>query len=157
MNSRKHFSGSAIILVPTVINFNQFQSVWLGQKRRILLTTGRWGNQHVPPGMVASFSGEHALSLSQCRHLFISHISFSKMNSKRCVSKQCPADGVWRIGRGVSPDRVRKTRLTPSESSAGHGSPPQRTPKQCPANGIQRNCDGLFPDTVGWTRLRNTW
>ena len=28
-----------------------------------------------------------------------------------CVSKQCPADGVWRIGRGVSPDRVRKTRL----------------------------------------------
>ena len=36
-----------------------------------------------------------------------------------CVSKQCPADGVWRIGRGGSPDRVLKTRLTPSESWAG--------------------------------------
>ena len=45
-----------------------------------------------------------------------------------CVSKQCPADGVWRIGRGGSPDRVLKTRFTPSESSAGHGSPPQRAP-----------------------------
>ena len=55
-----------------------------------------------------------------------------------CVSKQCPADDVWRIGRGVSPDRVRKTRLTPSESSAGHGLPPQRAPKQCPANGVRR-------------------
>ena len=54
------------------------------------------------------------------------------------VSKQCPADGVWRIGMGVSPDRVRKARLTPSESSAGHGLPPQRPPKQCPANGVQR-------------------
>ena len=41
------------------------------------------------------------------------------------VRKQCPADGVRRIDRGVSPDRVRKTRFTPSESSAGHGVPPQ--------------------------------
>ena len=55
-----------------------------------------------------------------------------------CVSKQCPADGVWRIGRGGSPDRVLKTRLTPSESSAGHGLPPQRALKQCPANGVRR-------------------
>ena len=55
-----------------------------------------------------------------------------------CVSKQCPADGVWRIGRGGSPDRVLKTRFTPSESSAGHGLPSQRAPKQCPANGVQR-------------------
>ena len=31
------------------ISFNQFQSVWLGQKRRNLLTTGRWGKQHVRP------------------------------------------------------------------------------------------------------------
>ena len=55
-----------------------------------------------------------------------------------CVSKQCPADGVWRIGRGGSPDRVLKTRFTPSESSAGHGLPRQRAPKQCPANGVRR-------------------
>ena len=55
-----------------------------------------------------------------------------------CVSKQCPADGVWRIGRGGSPDRVLKTRFAPSESSAGHGLPPQRAPKQCPANGVRR-------------------
>ena len=55
-----------------------------------------------------------------------------------CVPKQCPADGVWRIGRGGSPDRVLKTRFTPSESSAGHGLPPQRAPKQCPANGVRR-------------------
>ena len=54
------------------------------------------------------------------------------------VSKQCPADGVWRIGRGGSPDRVLKTRFNPSESSAGHGLPPQRAPKQCPANGVRR-------------------
>ena len=45
---------------------------------------------------------------------------------KTCVSKPCPADGAWRIGRGVSPDRVRKTRLTLSESSAGHGLSAQR-------------------------------
>ena len=55
-----------------------------------------------------------------------------------CVSKQCPADGVWRIGGGGSPDRVLKTRFNPSESSAGHGLPPQRAPKQCPANGVRR-------------------
>ena len=55
-----------------------------------------------------------------------------------CVSKQCPADGVSRIGRGGSPYRVLKTRFTPSESSAGHGLPPQRAPKQCPANGVRR-------------------
>ena len=54
------------------------------------------------------------------------------------VSKQCPADGVWRIGRGGSPDRVLKTRFTPSESSAGHGLPPQKAPKQCPANRVRR-------------------
>ena len=30
--------------------FNQFQSVWLGQKRRNLLTTGRWGKQHLKMG-----------------------------------------------------------------------------------------------------------
>ena len=44
-----------------------------------------------------------------------------------CVSKQCPADGVWRIGRGGPPDKVLKTacplrelcwtRFTPSEST----------------------------------------
>ena len=58
--------------------------------------------------------------------------------SRPCVSKQRPADGVWRIGRGGFPDRVFKTRFTPSESSAGHGLPPQRAPKQCPANGVRR-------------------
>ena len=57
-----------------------------------------------------------------------------------CVSKQCPADGVWRIGRGVSPDRVRKTRFTPSESSAGHGLPPQRPPK---LRACQRSGEGV--------------
>ena len=31
-------------------------------------------------------------------------------------------------GDRVSPDRVRKTRFTPSESSAGHGLHPQRPP-----------------------------
>ena len=55
-----------------------------------------------------------------------------------CVSKQCPADGVWRIGRAGSPDRVLKTRFTPSESSAGDGLPPQRAPKQCPVNYVRR-------------------
>ena len=54
------------------------------------------------------------------------------------VSKQCPADGVWRIGRGGSPYRVLKTRFAPSESSAGHSLPPQRAPKQCPANGVRK-------------------
>ena len=37
-----------------------------------------------------------------------------------CVSKQCPADGVWGIGRGGSPDTLRElrwTRFTPSEST----------------------------------------
>ena len=29
------------------VSFNQFQSVWLGRKRRNLLTTGRWGKQHL--------------------------------------------------------------------------------------------------------------
>ena len=62
----------------------------------------------------------------------------SHFHSIPCVSKQCPADGVWRIGRGGSPDRVLKTRFTPSESSAGHGLPPQRAPKQCPAQGVWR-------------------
>ena len=65
----------------------------------------------------------------------ISELSWER---KPCVSKQCPADCVWRIGRGGSPDRVLKTRFTPSESSAGHSLPPQRAPKQCPANGVRR-------------------
>ena len=60
-----------------------------------------------------------------------------------CVSKQCPADGVWSIGRGGSPDRVLKARFTPSESSAGHGLPPQRAPTQCPANGVRRVLSGF--------------
>ena len=30
------------------------------------------------------------------------------------------------------------SRHGPSESSAGHGLPPQRAPKQCPANGVRR-------------------
>ena len=55
-----------------------------------------------------------------------------------CVPKQCPADGVWRIGRGGSLKRVLKTRFAPSETSAGHGLPPQRAPKQCPAKGVRR-------------------
>ena len=29
------------------VNFNQFHSVWLSQKRKNLLATGRWGKQHV--------------------------------------------------------------------------------------------------------------
>ena len=41
------FSISFSQLQSILINFNQFQSVWLGQKRRNLLTTGRWGKQHV--------------------------------------------------------------------------------------------------------------
>ena len=32
------------------IMFNHFQSVWLSQTRRNLLTTGRWGKQHSAPG-----------------------------------------------------------------------------------------------------------
>ena len=39
-----------------------------------------------------------------------------------------------RLGTHVS-DLLR---FTPSESSAGHGLPPQRAPKQCPANGVRR-------------------
>ena len=66
-------------------------------------------------------------------------------------------DGVWRLGRGVSPDRVRKTRFTSSESSTGDGLPPQTAPKQRPANGPEDAVRFLFPDTVCWTRLRNTW
>ena len=34
-----------------LIIFNQFQSVWLGQKRRNLLTTGRWWKQHLKKGL----------------------------------------------------------------------------------------------------------
>ena len=41
------FSISFSQLQSVLINFNQFQSVWLSQKRRNLLTTGRWGKQHV--------------------------------------------------------------------------------------------------------------
>ena len=74
-----------------------------------------------------------------------------------CVSKQCPADGVWRIGRGGSPD-----------GSSRHGLPPQRAPLDTVyplrkhLHSVQRMvsggyCEGLFPDTVCWTRLRNTW
>ena len=76
-----------------------------------------------------------------------------------CVSKQCPADGVWRTGRGVSPDQTGFKR---------HGLPPQRAPLDTVyllrehLNSVQRMvsggyCEGLFPDTVCWTRLRNTW
>ena len=43
----------------------------------------------------------------------------------------------------MSQDKVRKTRFTPSESSAGHGLPPQRAPKQCPAKGVRRILRGL--------------
>ena len=71
-----------------------------------------------------------------------------------CVSKQCPADGVWRIGRGVSPDRVRKTRFTPSESSAGHGLHPQRAPKRCPANGVRKRCFCPLPNVGGFDEKR---
>ena len=78
------------------------------------------------------------------------------------------ADGVWRIGRGWSPDRVLKTRFTPSESSAGHGLPSQRAPLDTVyplrehLNNVQRMVsggysEGLFSDTVCWTWLRNTW
>ena len=58
----------------------------------------------------------------------------------------------------VSRQGSRWTRLTPSETSAGHGLRPQRAPKQCPAIMVSGGCcEGLFPDTVCWTRLRNTW
>ena len=57
--------------------------------------------------------------------------------------------------QGVSPDRVRKTRLNPSESSAETAYPLREH-----LNSVQRMvsggyCEGLFPDTVCWTRLRN--
>ena len=41
------FSTSFSQFQSILINFNQFQSVWLSQKRRNLLTTGRWGKQHL--------------------------------------------------------------------------------------------------------------
>ena len=41
------FSISFRQLQSILINFNQFQSVWFGQKRRNLLANGRWGKQHV--------------------------------------------------------------------------------------------------------------
>ena len=57
-----------------------------------------------------------------------------------CVSKQCPADGVWRIGRGGSPDRVLKTRFTPLRELrwTRFATPSESKPKQCPANGVRR-------------------
>ena len=79
---------------------------------------------------------ENQKTFVTCDVFFVALICFVAFSP--CVSKQCPADGVWRIGRGGSPDRVLKTRLIPSESSAGHGLPPQRVPKQCPANGVRR-------------------
>ena len=77
---------------------------------------------------------------------------------KPCVSKQCPADGVWRIGRG---DGLQA-------GFSRHGLPPQRAPLDTVyplrehLNNVQQMvsggyCEGLFPDTVCWTRLRNTW
>ena len=74
-----------------------------------------------------------------------------------CVSKQCPADGVWRIGRAVSQTGFER-----------HGLPPQRAlldtvyPLRDHLNSVQRMvsggyCEGLFPDTVCWTQWRNTW
>ena len=44
------FSISLSQFQSVLISFNQFQSVWLGQKRRNLLTTGRWGKQHLKYG-----------------------------------------------------------------------------------------------------------
>ena len=41
------FSTSFSQFQSILINFTQFQSVWLSQKRRTLLTTGRWGKQHL--------------------------------------------------------------------------------------------------------------
>ena len=100
--------------------------------------------------------------------IFLGHFPWEKLAGKNppkkvqdlegnfpVLSKQCPADGVWRIGRGGSPDRVLKTRSTPSKSSAGHGLPLREH-----LNSAQRMvpggcCEGLFPDTVCWTRLKN--
>ena len=64
-----------------------------------------------------------------------------------CVSKQCPADGVWRIGHGLPSQRALLDTVYPLREHL---------------NGVQRMvsggyCEGLFPDTVCWTRLRNTW
>ena len=75
-----------------------------------------------------------------------------------CVSKQCPADGVWRIGRGGSPEKVPKTRFYPLRELRWTRFYPLRKH----LNSVQRMvsggcCEGLFPDTVCWTRLRNTW
>ena len=105
-----------------------------------------------PPPQKRKFCFYCRLAISDC--LRCAH----HQNEFPCVPKQCPADSVWRIDRGGSPDRVLKTRFTPSESSAGHGLPPLREH----LNSVQRMvsggyCEGLFPDTVCWTRLRNTW
>ena len=67
-------------------------------------------------------------------------------------SRSCLENWQGSVSRGV-----RKTRFTPSESSAGHGLPLQRAPKQCQRMVSGGCCEGLFPDTVCWTRLRNTW
>ena len=77
-----------------------------------------------------------------------------------CVSRQCPADGVWRIGELAG--ECLQT------GSKRRGLPPQRAPLDTVypfrehLNNVQRMvsggyCEGLFPDTVCWTRLRNTW
>ena len=39
-----------------LINFNQFQSVWVSEKRRNLLTTGRWVKQRKTRSTLASHS-----------------------------------------------------------------------------------------------------
>ena len=100
---------------------------------------GKWLFRHTSNNYFVLFS-THTHPAKGSNSSFAIH---SPKKLGRSVSKQCPADGVWRIGRGGSPDRVLKTLFTSSESSAGHGLPLQRAPKQCPANGVRRILWGL--------------
>ena len=49
-----------------------------------------------------------------------------------------PPNSVQQMVSGELAGECLQTRLTPSESSAEHGLPPQRAPKQCPVNGVWR-------------------
>ena len=97
------------------------------------------GASECAPGLTFAFMALRANSWICCPQL--PYHPFKNGTHTTCFCStggHTPTDGLWRIGRGVSPDRVRKTRFNPSESSAGHGLPPQRAPKQCPANGVRR-------------------
>ena len=61
-----------------------------------------------------------------------------KKREKSVLPKTDPNRWCLENSQGRVSRQGLKTRFTPSESSAGHGLPPQRAPEQCPANGVRR-------------------